>query len=181
MQAERILNATYKAKRGLADVRNPVILVSESNAAEAKLKEHNVYDSLTKDMQSKYCTAQIYSNRLEQTQSNRKELSECQPTALALFGEELVKALKKLDQVFQDVLVAVILERDLGGKRKPNDNFVVDSEKNNRTIWENYPSFEENDVDQTIAIQVKHIEDICSPALRYEDKCGLRWLCCKRD
>ena len=38
------------------------------------------------------------------------------------------------------------------------------------TIWEGYPSPEENEVDQTILAQVKTIEGICVPVLRLEDR-----------
>ncbi|WP_156441494.1 MULTISPECIES: hypothetical protein [unclassified Blastomonas] len=50
-----------------------------------------------------------------------------------------------------------------------NDKTGTDADfrrKIERAIWEGYPNAEENEVDQTIAAQVKLIEDTLAPVLR---------------
>ena len=84
--------------------------------------------------------------------------------ARALFGEELEKALEKLNHLFWTVQVYVDANfRDTGAD-------ATHRKKIESTIWEDWPSAEENELDQTIAEKVKLIEDTCVPALQFEHK-----------
>jgi hypothetical protein len=163
-QAERILTATYKVRRGLSHVRSPMMLAHELNAAEADLKEAGEWDKIFPESQRKKATtAQAYYNRLKRTREDQLALTECQPMARALFGEKLEKALEKLNHLFWTVQVYVDADY--------RDNTGVDAEHRKKiesTIWEGYPSAEKNEIDQTIATQVKLIEDTCVPILRLE-------------
>lgn len=164
-QAERILTATYKVRRGLSQVRSPMMLAYEFVAAEALLKEQGEWDKIFPETQrQKAATAQAYYNRLNKTRDDQQALLECQPMARALFGEELEKALEKLNHLFWSVRVYVDADyRDTG--TDVNHRNKIES-----TIWEGYPSPEENELDRTIAEKVKFIEDTCVPALRFEHK-----------
>ncbi len=81
--------------------------------------------------------------------------------ARAFFGEELEKALEKLNHQFWTVKVYVDANH--------NDKTGADADfrqKIEGTIWEGYPNAEENEVDQTIAAQVELIENTLVPVLR---------------
>jgi hypothetical protein len=83
----------------------------------------------------------------------------------ALIGEDLEKALEKLLHVFWSVQVYVDADYQ--------DTTEADTEHRKKiqsTIWEGWPNAEENEVDKTIAEQVKIIEDICVPSLRLESE-----------
>jgi hypothetical protein len=161
-QAERILTATYKVRRGLSYVRSPVMWGHETAAAEEHLKANNQWETTFGDRER---TAQAYYNRLNRTKDDQKELEECQPMALAFFGEGLETAIEELNRQFWIVQVAVDANhRDTDGA---DANF---RKKIECTIWTGYPSREENEMDQIIATQVKLIEDICVPVLRMEER-----------
>jgi hypothetical protein len=161
-QAERILTATYKARRGLSRVRNPAMFGHEIDAAEEQLKASGAWDKALAERQRKsLSTAQAYYNRLNATRDDQLALEECQPMARAFFGEELEKALEKLNHQFWTVKVYVDANH--------HDKSGADADfrrKIESTIWGGYPSAEENEVDQTIAAQVKLIQDTLVPVLR---------------
>lgn len=161
-QAERILTATYKARRGLSYVRNPMIWAHELVAAEEKLKESGNWPA-SENEQSRLKTAQAYYNRLNAELDNRRALEECQPMARALFSEELEKAMELLNQQFH--MVRVFVDANARDRGNPDSKF---SEKIDAAIFEGYPSPEENEMDKTIAEQVKVVEGICVPVLRLE-------------
>lgn len=83
--------------------------------------------------------------------------------ARALFGEELEKALENLNRQFWTVRIYV--DANLRDRSGADQTF---RRKIDSSIWEGYPSPEENEVDQTIALQMKLIEEICVPVLRLE-------------
>lgn len=164
-QAERILTATYKVRRQLSYVRSPAMWKNEEDAAEAKLKENGQWDEAGGDNErKKMTTAQAYYTRIFNAKDDRQALDECLPMARALFGEELEQALDKLNRQFWTVQVAVdAIMRDRQGLDRPF------RQKMDRVVWEEYAGDDEvNEVDQTIAEQVKTIEDICVPVLRLE-------------
>lgn len=167
-QAERILTATYKARRGLSHVRNPAIWSHELNAAEASLKASGEWDSIVGGEleQKRFATAQVYYNRLNRTRDERRALEECQPMARALFGEELEQAIETLNGQFWIVQVSV----NANYNRDSSVGDAAFQRKIDAAIYENYPSHKDNEIDQTIAVQVKMIEDICVPVLRLEGR-----------
>lgn len=161
-QAERILTATYKARRGLSHVRSPFMFGHETDTAEEQLKASGEWNKAISERERKsLATAQAYYNRLNATRDDQLALEECQPMARAFFGEELEKALEKLNHQFWTVKVYVDANH--------NDKSGADADfrrKIESTIWRGYPNAEENEVDQTIAAQVKLIEDTLVPVLR---------------
>lgn len=163
-QAERILTATYKVRRKLSYVRSPAMWGHETDAAEEQLKASGEWEKTFPESERKsLATAQAYYNRLNASRDDQRALEECQPMARAFFGEELEKAIEKLNHQFWSVKVYV----DANHKDKTG----ADAEfrrKIESTIWEGWPSTAENEVDQIIAAQVKLIEDICVPVLRTE-------------
>jgi hypothetical protein len=164
-QAERILTATYKVRRGLAYVRSPMMMAHEFAAAEEKLKENGEWEKIVGGdrERDRFRTTQAYLNRLSSTIEDRKLMEECQPMARALFSENLEQAIEKLNRQFQTVRIYV----------DANHNARTGADKDHRakiesTIWSGYPSPDDNEMDQTITAQVKLIEDICLPVLRLE-------------
>ena len=81
--------------------------------------------------------------------------------ARAFFGEDLEKALEKLNHQFWTVKVYV--DANHSDKTGADADF---RRKIESSIWEGYPSAEENEVNQIIAAQVKLIEDTLVPVLR---------------
>lgn len=161
-QAERILTATYKVRRGLSHVRNVAMWGHETDAAKEQLKANGEWEKTFPESERKsLATAQAYYNRLNSTRDDQRAMEECQPMARALFSEELEKAIEKLNHQFWTVKVYVDANhRDKTGA-DPEFRRKIES-----TIWEGYPSTEENEVDKIITAQVKIIEDICVPVLR---------------
>lgn len=168
-QAERILTATYKVRRGLSNVRSPAMWSHETDVAEEQLKENgqweNAFDEQAKERRA---TAQAYYNRLNRTKDDQKALEECQPMAHAFFGEKLEKAIEKLNHQFWTVKVYVDANH-----RDKNGADADFRRKIESTIWEGYPSTDENEIDQTIASEVKTIENIRLPVLRLDKMPGV--------
>lgn len=161
-QAERILTATYNVRRGLSRVRSPAMWAHETDAAEEQLKASGEWEKAFPDSERKsLATAQAYYNRLNATKDDQLALEECLPMARAFFDEELEKALEKLNHQFWTVKVYV----DANHKDKTGADADF-RRKIESTIWEGYPNAEENEVDQTIAAQVKLIEETLVPVLR---------------
>ena len=164
-QAERILTATYNVRRGLAVVRNAAMFGHEFAAAEEHLKKSGEWDRIAggEDERKRYVTVQAYYNRFDSTKDDRLFFEECQPMARALFGEDLEKAMETLNRQFW--LVKVSVDATLMDASHIDANLRA---KINSDIYEGYPSPEENEIDKTIAEQVKIIESICVPFLRLD-------------
>lgn len=161
-QAERILTATYKVRRGLSHVRNPMLWGYELQKAEDDLKEKGELrgDELER---KKLTTAHLYFTRLNAVLDDRKELEACQPMARALFGEELELAMEALNHQFQRVNAAVQAQYNFeeGTDRRFRESIEA-------TLWGGTPTPEENKMDREIKEQVATIEKHCVPVLRLE-------------
>ncbi|WP_050475543.1 hypothetical protein [Pannonibacter phragmitetus] len=161
-QAERILTATYKVRRGLSFVRNPMLWAYESQKAEDDLKEKGV---LLGDEHSnrRMITQQLYFARLNAVLDERKALEECQPMARALFNEELELAIEGLNQQFQSVNAAVQAQYHFNENtdRAFQESMVA-------ILWAGYPAPEKNELDRKIAEYVATIEKHCVSVLRLE-------------
>ncbi len=161
-QAERILTATYKVRRGLSHVRNPMLWAHEQQAAEDDLNEKGQLTGSDRDNR-KLTTAHLYFLRLNGELDNRRALEECQPMARALFGEELELAMDALNHQFQRVNSAV--QAQYRFEENTDRGFRESIEA---TLWGGTPTPEENKMDKEIAAQVKVIEAVCVPVLRLE-------------
>lgn len=161
-QAERILTATYKVRRGLSRIRNPFMLDHELYAAEEKLKADGKWPEYPGE-QRRMKTQLAYYNRLNATLEDRVELEQCQPMARALFGEDIELAIETLNRqanLVQYYVDAKALHRELEDR-----GFY---EKIDAAIYEGYPYDAPNEMDETIAAQVRQIEDRLVPVLRLE-------------
>lgn len=162
-QAERILTATYRCRRALSRVRSPAMMGYELDDAEALLKEQGNWDrGIGENEKQRLAKTQAYYTRLNQTRDDQRALEECQPMARALFGEDLERAIEILNRQFWTVKVYV----DANNDRHEADKSL--RRKIDSTIYEGYPSTDENEIDQTIVAQVKIIEDRCVPILRLD-------------
>ncbi|EJL22850.1 Glycosyl hydrolases family 6 [Novosphingobium sp. AP12] len=161
-QAERILTATYKVRRGLSRVRSPAMWGNETDTAEEQLKASGAWEkTFPENERRSLATKQAYYNRINATGDDQRALEECQPMARAFFGEDLENALEKLNRQFWTVKVYV--DANHSDKAGADADF---RRKIESTIWEGYPNAQENEVDQIIAAQVKLIEDTLVPVLR---------------
>lgn len=158
-QAERILTATYRARRALAAVRNPMMWAHELNAAEEYLKQQDFWSN--SDRKQKLITAQAYYNRLNKTLEDRKAVDECLPMARALFGEDVENALDTLNRQFYLVSVAVDANSEDGNDREFERSLREDLSSSSGTD-------RPNKMNVLVEEQVKLIEDRCVPVLRLE-------------
>ncbi|MDX5985708.1 hypothetical protein SIL82_15755 [Sphingomonas echinoides] len=79
-QAERILTATYKARRGLSRVRSPAMWGNETDTAEEQLKASGEWEKTFPESERKnLASAQAYYNRINATRDDQRALEECQP------------------------------------------------------------------------------------------------------
>ena len=136
-QAERILTATYKVRRGLSYVRNPAMWGHETDAAEDQLKANGEWEKVFPESERRsLATAQAYNNWLKATRDDQLLLEECQPMARAFFGEELEKAIEKLNHQFWTVKVYV--DANHSDKTGADAAFRRTIES---IIWEGYPAY----------------------------------------
>lgn len=165
-QAERILTATYRGRRALAYVRGVMMWGHELSAAEEKLKESPTeWSKYDEQKQRRLVTVQAYYNRLNRTKDEQQELDMCLPMARALFGEELEKAIEKLNHQFWIVQVDVDSYLDDNGQ---DQDFT---KKIRRGMYDvKARQGETNELSDAIAGAVATIEAICLPALRLETK-----------
>lgn len=161
-QAERILTATYKVRRGLATVRNPMLWAYEQIAAEKELEEEDKLTGSDEEKQRKRI-ARVYFNRIDAQFNNRMALEDCQPMARALFGEALEGAIQTLNVQFNIVASYANTQSQLA--RDVADD-VRDEIRMNLEMG--IPTTEQNKMDQLVADLVGIIERICVPALRLE-------------
>lgn len=166
-QAERILTATYKVRRGLSSVRHPALWPYEKDAAERHLQEQGAYRGADDDWERSKI-AQLYFTRINKELDNRKALEECQPIARALFGEQLEQALEQLNQQFDVVAAHATAQKRAGDT--PRNTLCG---RIHGVLWGGYPTPEENEMDQMIDGLVHTIEEICVPILRLESDGGL--------
>ena len=165
-QAERILTATYRGRRALAYVRGVMMWGHELSAAEEKLKESPTeWSKYDEQKQRRLVTVQAYYNRLNRTKDEQQERDMCLPMARALFGEELEKAIEKLNHQFWIVQVDVDSYLDDNGQ---DQDFT---KKIRRGMYDvKARQGETNELSDAIAGAVATIEAICLPALRLETK-----------
>ena len=163
-QAERIMTATYKARRRLSQVRGPMMWAHETDAAQKQLEESGQLKEYVSEQDKRNIAyLQAYYNRLTVSKPEQDDLESCQPMARALFSEKLEKAIETLNAQFWSVKVhADAYCQDRGGAD------TAFKRKIESTIWEGFPSKEENEVDQIVNKTVKQIEAVCLPALRLE-------------
>lgn len=160
-QAERILEASYKARRALKFVRGPMIWGHELAAAEEKLKDDPQWGMQLEAKQKRLITAQAYFNRLHRVREEAAALDECLPMARALFGEDLEKAIESLRHQFWVVEVDAEAYIDDDGS---DQNFT---KKIRRALYDIKPAEGEvNEVTDKIEAAMATIEATCLPVLR---------------
>lgn len=160
-QAERILEASYKARRALQYVREPMMWGHELAAAKQTLKDSEHWQMQVEAKQERMVTAQAYLNRLNRTREEREALDQCLPMARALFGEDLEKAIESLNHQFWIVQVDVEAYIEDEGS---DQNF---SRKIRRGMYEfKPPEGEANEVTDKIEAAMGTIEARCLPVLR---------------
>jgi len=160
-QAERILEATYKARRALSYVRSPMMWGHELKAAEDSLKDNDDWNMQLKAKQKRIVTTQAYFNRLNKTRDEQNALDACLPMARALFGEDLEKAIESVRHQFWIVHVDAETYMDDDGS---DQEF---SRKIRRGLYEiNPPEGQVNEVTEKAEAALATIEATCLPVLR---------------
>jgi hypothetical protein len=160
-QAERILEATYKARRALGYIRSPMMWGHELKAAEDALKDNDDWKMQLEAKQKRIVTTQAYFNRLNNARDEQSALDACLPMARALFGEALEAAIESLRHQFWIVQVDAESYMDDDGS---DANF---SKKIRRGLYAiKPPEGEVNEVTDAIEKAVATIEATCLPVLR---------------
>ena len=161
-QSERILTATYRARRALSYVRGVMMWGHELEAAEPKARENQqLWNSVTEFKQRRLVMAQAYFIRLSNVKEERLELEACLPMARALFGEVLETAIDRLLHQFWMVQVNVDSYID-DEEQVPNFSKEI-----RRAMYDVDPrDGERNTVTDAVNEAIKQIETVCLPVLR---------------
>lgn len=159
-QAERILTAAYKVRRGLGYARSSMLEARELGAAEKQLEQQDGWLDTPEGRRKKLILAQVHYDRLNALLDERRALDECLPMARALFGESVEKALETLNQQFHIITTAA-------------DMTIYDDDSNRDFSMKLGSSLSSastpcspNEMNDTIAVQIKLIEDKLLPVLR---------------
>jgi hypothetical protein len=161
VQAERILEATYKARRALSYVRGPIMLGHELTAAEEMLKDKDFWTDSTEAKRRRMVTAQGIFNRMSRYADEQEALDQCLPMARALFGEDLEKGVDTLRRQFWMVHVDVESYLDDDGTDKDFTRKIREG------MYEiSARKGEVNEVTDAIETSVATIEKHCLPVLR---------------
>lgn len=165
-QAERILLATYRARRGLSYVRSPMMWPSELAEAEDQLKSIEGWEHKPKKDKERIKHAQVYYNRIISRREERRALEECQPMARALFGEDLEMSIEELNRQYQIVKYSADSYTRQNEFQDPKITCAI-----NAALYEGYTAEDDsNKIDAAIKEQVENIEEICVPILRIDPK-----------
>lgn len=160
-EAERILEATYKARRALKQVRHWLMSGYELSAAEKTLKDNEQWQMQTESKQKRWVTAQAYFNRLNNARDEQTALDQCLPMARALFGEDLEEAIETLRHQFWIVQVDVESYVDDDGSDR---DFTKKIRLGMHEV--NPPKGEVNEVTEAANKAVATIEGHCLSVLR---------------
>lgn len=162
-QAERILTATYNARRALGHVRNPLVTAHEISAAQEYLERQDFWSGLSSDRRGRLKIQQPYFDRLNDVRNERIAVDDCLAMARALFGNDVETALQTLNHQFQLVNIAIDMYDDAVNDRL----FQQYIRARISSAGESNGVNEMNDV---IIAQIKIIEDHLFPILRLDIK-----------
>lgn len=165
--AEKILTASYEGRNALRRVRSPMLWGYEQTAAEEKLKEDAAFEGKPESFRKRLITAQAFYNRLNDAKGNQLALDECLPMARALFNDDLETAVKALRDQFWHVQCDV--DAYVEDEASPDAEFT---KKIKRGMYDMGTKKEPNEMTQTIDRLVDSIEQLCAPALRFDDGQG---------
>jgi hypothetical protein len=99
-QAERILTATYNARRALRRARSVLVHGYELETARARLEADEAWPRQDKARQKRLITAEATFERLRQTVPQQEQIEACLPMARAFFGQPLENTLEELLRQF---------------------------------------------------------------------------------
>lgn len=160
-QAERILTATYNARRALETIRNPLVARWEMRVASENLRDHaNRLKSFDEQDLKKLRLYQAYINRFNETLEQRRAIESCLPMARALFGEDLESAVEELHRQFH--LFSIALEENFEDSGRDPDF----SRELRSTLSSSKSSRHPNEMNETILKLVEEIELKLLPVLR---------------
>ncbi len=165
-QAERILTASYKARRALKRIRTPLVDGWEINAAEKELKTSHAdeWDALPEAEQRRYASAQALLIRFNRSKDEKQALDSCLPMARALFGENLEAAIETLAQQF--VNVAVYQQASMND----NGGDPAFEEEVRMGIYDIKLANKPNTISDAIETAIAAIETICLPSLQIDEQ-----------
>lgn len=137
----------------------------ELATAEKKLNEDPNFEEQPEGVRKRLATAQAIYNRLNDARGDQLTLDECLPMARALFNDDLETAIKKLRDQFWYVQCDVDAYVDDEGS--PDAEFT---KKIKRGIYDMGTKEEPNEMTLTIDELVASIEQLCAPALRFDEE-----------
>lgn len=157
-EAERILTATYHARRALDHIRHHVLWSAERSAAAEQLGI-DADDPAQSREQRDAVDRQVHLTRLEQVSAERNSLVDCLPMARALFDPKVEAALEKLHWCFRCYEAAAMELFTL-----PPDNATRTALRTDLNAVAKEDG--ENRLNILIAQKVADVEEVCLPVLR---------------
>ncbi|MEN3973483.1 hypothetical protein [Emcibacter sp. SYSU 3D8] len=161
-QAEHILTVAYRARRAIDRVRAPVMWAHELNAAEEKLKTDAQWEIQPDKRRQRLITAQGYYNRIEKFRAEWDAIDTCQPTAHALFSEELAKNLETLSRQ------PWLLHLDVEAYIDDNGSDPEFSKKLRSGMYASNSKDIKDEISERTNATISRIEEILFPILRME-------------
>ncbi|OHC96732.1 MAG: hypothetical protein A3H25_10715 [Sphingomonadales bacterium RIFCSPLOWO2_12_FULL_63_15] len=159
--AERIMAASYQARRALEQVRNAWMDGREEHAAHHEIKDAPSYANSNDERKRRMVVAQVYINRLRSTAKAQEALDECGTSILALVDPELNKAMEHLYRQFG--VLQVFIE-EYPDATDPADDFT---QAIKAALYQRKRAADD-EISLKVAKFIGTIEDRCKPYLTEE-------------
>lgn len=160
--AERILIASYNAKRQLRYVRQPLLSNHELYAAEQRLASEGLTLPADDTARKRHIAVEVYNHRLLAARDDLLDLYACIPIARAIFGNKLEEALETLGTQFNRIRTYL----DIQVMVDPSTHEPEFRREIQAALTCGYKTDGRNEIDDLIAEQLRIAEDICLPVLR---------------
>lgn len=161
--AERILVASYNAKRQLRYVRQAFLSNHELHAAELRLVSAGIPLPTDDRSRKRHVAVEVYNHRIQAAKDELLDLYACIPIARAIFGKKLEDALEMLGTQFNRIRTYLDIEIMVD----PATHEVEFGQELRAALTSGYKVNGRNEFDDIIAEQFRIVEDICLPILRH--------------
>lgn len=161
--AERILVASYNARRQLRYLRQAFLSNYELFAAEQRLVSAGAPLPIDEDLRKRHITVEVYNHRLQTAKDELLDLYACIPIARAIFGKKLEDALEILGTQFNRIRTYL----DIKIMVDPATQEPEFGQELQAALTSGYKVDGRNELDDLIAKQFRIVEDICLPVIRH--------------
>lgn len=160
--AERILIASYNAKRQFRYVRQAFLSNHELFTAEQRLASAGLTLPTDDTSRKRHIAVEVYNYRLLAAKDELLDLYACIPIARAIFGNELEDALELLGTQFNRIRTYL----DIQIMVEPSTHDPKSRQEIQAALTSGYKIDGRNEIDDLIAEQLRIVEDVCLPVLR---------------